>query len=262
MVQRKFNLKNLQLKQIISPLADVRKEPKFNSELETQCLFGENVKILKEHSEWIYCKCELDNYYGWINKKNIGQCKRNSHKIKSILTKVYEKPDIKSYVINNLYFNSKILAEKNLPDWIGVKVNQQIGYIKKIHLQSIDNIDNNWIDIAKSFMGAPYQWGGKSFIGIDCSGLVQLTLENSGIKVPRNTNDQLNFETKNFVTNSKIEKGCLIFWRGHVAIALQHNLILHSNAYHMSVEMESLKNAKDRIKKAYGNILGVKKVLL
>ncbi len=254
-------MKNLQLKQIISPIADVRKNPDSNSELETQCLLGENVKLLDEFKNWLHCKCELDNYVGWIKKQNIGAVRNVSLKIKSILTHVYKEPNIKSKVVCVLYFNSKICIEKKFDEWVSIKINNQIGFVKKIHTKLLEDFDKHWIDSAMSFKGAPYQWGGKSFIGIDCSGLVQITLESSGIKIPRNTDDQLNFKSDKVITTSKIQKGSLIFWKGHVAIAIKKNMILHSNAFHMSVQIESLEHAIKRIKKSYGDILGVKKIL-
>ena len=124
------------------------------------------------------------------------------------------------------------------------------------------NINKEWIDVAFSFLGAPYLWGGKTFIGIDCSGLVQLALSASGILVPRNTDEQAKNFHNRLKTVSKIERGCLIFWKGHVAIVLKKNKLLHSNAYHMCVQTEPLNKALSRIKEKYGDITTIKKVLI
>ena len=99
-------------------------------------------------------------------------------------------------------------------------------------------------------------WGGKSVIGVDCSGLVQLALNHINFKIPRNTDDQFNFLNK--YPSSNLKRGALIFWEGHIAIAIDNNKILHSNAFHMSVEIENLSQAEHRIKKIYGPIRDIK----
>ena len=62
--------------------------------------------------------------------------------------------------------------------------------------------------------------------------------------------------------DKRIEKGCLVFWDGHVGIMLDENNILHSNAYHMCVQTEPLNKALSRIKGKYGDIISIKKVLI
>ena len=125
-----------------------------------------------------------------------------------------------------------------------------------------DNLNvKNWLDYAIDFIGTPYLLGGKTLQGIDCSGLVQLCLETNGIKLPRNTIDQVNYTSKQISDTKVIEKGSILFWKGHVAIALSKSKIIHSNAYHMEVKIESLENAIKRISLNSGKIIKIKKII-
>ena len=81
---------DINLKQVITPVSDLRKKPDKMSELETQCLLGENLSLLEKKNDWGYCKCELDNYYGWINLSELGEIDSSNYKINTLLTHVYD----------------------------------------------------------------------------------------------------------------------------------------------------------------------------
>ena len=245
-------------KQISSSLCDMRSEPKMRAILETQLLFGEQVIILKKLSNWFYCKAKNDGYLGWIMDKNLVDCTSYTHVVSSLICHCYEEDNIKSRVVKNLYLNSKVKIIKKKGDWRICKIDNKIVYIYKKHLIERNKISSNWLNYALFFEKVPYLWGGKSALGIDCSGLVQVCLNLAGYKFPRNTNDQI-FYLKN-KSEKIIQKGCLIFWDKHVAIALDKKRIIHSNAYHLCVEIEDFTEAKKRIKKTYGEIIAIKKV--
>ena len=86
----------LKIKQIIIPICNLRLKPNSNSNLETQLLFGEKVKIIREvNSNWLLCESIQDNYIGYLKKKCIGNITIASHKINNLSSFVYKKPDIK-----------------------------------------------------------------------------------------------------------------------------------------------------------------------
>ena len=251
-------------KRIVTSFASMHKKHDYSSDLETEILFGEKVKITNKKGEWFYCKNISDNYLGWVHKKHLGDYIKHSHIIKNKNTIVYEKPDIKSKYLLKLYLNSKILVKNILEDWAEIILdnNSKIGFLPTRHIKLKDNVNvKNWLDYAKDFIGTPYLLGGKTLQGIDCSGLVQLCLETNGIKFPRNTIDQVNYTSKQISDTKVIEKGSILFWKGHVAIALSKSKIIHSNAYHMEVKIEPLEDAIKRISLNSGKIIKIKKII-
>lgn len=251
-------------KRIVTSFASMRKKNDHSSNLETEILYGEEIKIIHNNREWFYCRNIYDDYLGWIHKKHLGDYFKHTHIIKNKNTIVYEKPDIKSKCLLKLYLNSKILVKNILEDWteIILENTSKTGFLPTRHIKLNDNVNaKNWLDYTKDFIGTPYLLGGKTLQGIDCSGLVQLCLETNEIKLPRNTVDQVNFTSKNIYDTKVIEKGSILFWEGHVAIALSKSKIIHSNAYHMEVKVEPLKDAIKRISMNSGKIIKIKKII-
>ncbi len=245
-------------KQIISSLCDMKSKPNLNSFLETQLLFGEQVSILEKCDNWFYCKTKNDGYLGWVEGHNLGICSNHTHIVQNLMCHCYQENNVKSRVVKNLFFNSKVKIIDEKENWQLTIIDNKVVYIFKKNLLKKNLTNLNWVDYALYFKRVPYLWGGKSILGIDCSGLVQISLSMAGFSFPRNTTDQFNYLKNKSLNN--IERGCLIFWHGHVAIAVDKKNIIHSNAYHLSVVIENFREARKRIKTDYGDILGIKKV--
>ncbi len=95
------------------------------------------------------------------------------------------------------------------------------------------------------FLGAPYLWGGRDSLGLDCSGLVQQALYAVGAACPRDTDQQALLGES--VPRSELARGDLVFWRGHVGMMLDETRLIHANAHHMAVAIEPLSAAVARI---------------
>ena len=128
------------------------------------------------------------------------------------------------------------------------------GFVPTSHIVPLDHISNDWVSIAENLIGTPYRWGGKDTIGIDCSALIQLTLETIGVIFPRNTKDQENFDKGINFSYGQLKRGVLVFWNGHVGVMTNKKNLLHSNGFFMSTIVEDLKVAEKRIGNQYGNI--------
>mgnify|MGYP001485264319 FL=1 len=135
------------------------------------------------------------------------------------------------------------------------------GYVHKFHLQKVTSKSKDWIEVAESMLGVPYKWGGKTSLGIDCSGLLQISLKLVGKKAPRNSIDQkkllgYNIFTKNELKldnclklwDKRIKRGDLIFWEGHVAIINCKTTIIHANVETNNV---AIHNSKELLKKYF-----------
>ena len=209
------------LKQVVVPIASLRREPSNASELETQCLFGEKVSINLYKKNWSLCETVNDFYTGWIETKFLSNTQNSSHKIINSMSHIYRKPNIKSGVVTKLFFESRLLTSEYNSIWSEINLNNKNYYIYKKHIAPINKYCKDWLEVSSRFLGSPYLWGGKTFNGIDCSGLVQLSLSSCGISFPRNTKEQFDFLHPKIKNVTEIDCNCLIFWEGHVAIALK-----------------------------------------
>ena len=126
------------------------------------------------------------------------------------------------------------------------------------HAGALDETVSDHAAVAEQFLGAPYLWGGKESLGLDCSGLVQMSLEAAGVAAPRDTDMQeaaLGADVETDEALSGLKRGDLVFWPGHVGIMLDGTRLIHANAHHMMTAIEPLREAVDRIA-AKGTPLG------
>ena len=207
------------------------------------------------------CKSTIDSYEGWTKKKKIGPLKNNTHRVLSIRTFIYEFPNIKSYCLTYLPIASKIKVIESTSNWskisLGDEINVLEGFILNIDIVKINHKVDDWVKTAESFINIPYRWGGRNSIGIDCSALIQLSLETIGFMAPRDTHLQINMSSNINNDLMKLCRGVIIFWSGHVGVMVDEKNILHSNAYHMKVIIEPLKVVKERQMKEIGDIIKV-----
>ncbi|OUU26496.1 MAG: hypothetical protein CBB97_07925 [Candidatus Endolissoclinum sp. TMED37] len=240
------------------PIAKVFKYPDKRSNLETEFLFGESIKIIDQKSNWVFCENLIDQYQGWIEKDVLGNYLETTHYVNKLNSIVFSKPHIKSFPLFNLTYNSKVLVNYSEKNWSEICLDngKNKGYVPEKHLSRDFNLPEATISNSKYFLNVPYLWGGKSYQGIDCSGFIQLIHQTSGKYLPRDSNDQMQY-CKKYKQLDNIKKGALIFWNGHVALAIDKENIIHANAFHMNVAIENFLEAKNRISKNYGNILNI-----
>ena len=127
------------------------------------------------------------------------------------------------------------------------------------HIAPLEARPADFVATAEMFVSTPYLWGGKSWLGIDCSGLVQIALQTAGQSCPRDTYMQEQ-ALGSPVVLSNIRRGDLIFWKGHVAIARDAETMIHANAHYMMVAIEPIAGAIARIKAAGSDVTSVRRV--
>ena len=135
-------------------------------------------------------------------------------------------------------------------------------HLPRQHLAPLDASASDFVAVAERFVGSPYLWGGKSAFGIDCSGLVQMSLTSAGTGCPRDSDMQCDGIGRELTAaeSKHLKRGDLIFWKGHVAIVRDTETIVHANAHHMATVIENTKNAIARIKAAGSDVIAIKRL--
>ena len=230
------------------------KKKKLSSKLATQLLYGENFIIQKNYLNWIKIKSKYDNYVGYIKKKKFKPKVINTHKVNKLSAEVYKKPNKNSKIEKKLSFCSFISVKKKEKNFY--KFDNY--WIKKKDVAPINKTENIFSKI-KIFKNVKYKWGGTSFKGIDCSALVQIFYKYNGQFCPRDTKNQIKYFKKNAQINN-LKKNNLIFWKGHVAICLSKNNLIHAYGPKKKVLIMNTKKTIEEIKtKSKLNIKSIKK---
>ena len=203
---------------------NIYEEPKINSKLSSQMIYGEKFKIIKKSNNWLKIKTNYDNYTGYIKNKKFLIKSNPTFKIYSLKSKIFEEINGKFRKTNKfLYFASRISKIDENKEFLKFEKNK---WVKKKDLKKINHIERNYNKIFKSFLNSKYLWGGKTADGIDCSSLIQIYFYYNKIFFPRDTKDQIKFCKKK--NKKRFLKGDIIFWKGHVGICLNKSKFIHA----------------------------------
>ncbi len=232
--------------QIFSPIVTVHKTPGAQSPVLTQALLGENILIFENKDGWLWIQLETDGYVGYVMEACVTTAVTvPTHKIYGMLAHIYPQPDIKTMPLDVLPFQAQVTVVSTSVDGKWCELSRG-GYVKVNTLTTLLTVEKNLVDVALRFLHAPYLWGGKTALGIDCSGLVQLGLQALGQECPRDS-DMQKVSLGNLLNdNASLQRGDLIFFDGHVGIMHDDKSLLHANATTMTVTIEDLTIVADR----------------
>lgn len=217
----------------------LREAPSFVARLETQLLYGEVFDVYDEDADgWVWGQARLDGYVGYARAESFAEdIEDPTHRVAVLRTLVFPEPDKKSQPPSPLSLNAKlkIIAMEN--GFAGIS---RGGWVYAAHLAPIDAKVDDWVASAERFVGLPYLWGGKDSSALDCSGLVQSALETAGIAAPRDADMQEDTVGHAIPLDSKLQRGDLVFWNGHVGVMRSSTELLHANGFHMQAVIEPL----------------------
>jgi cell wall-associated NlpC family hydrolase len=248
------------LKQVAVPLLSLYCEPRFDARLDTQALMGERVRVFDVQEGWAWLQLETDGYVGYAALDDLSPAQATpTHRVAVPSTFMFPAPDIKSQPVVTVTLNGRVQVIGGDERFAHLANGR---FIVARHLKPLNEHETDFVAVAEAYLHVPYLWGGKSVLGLDCSGLVQLSLEASGIASPRDTDLQEaqlgRALRKDDLANLK--RGDLVFWDGHVGIMTDTRMLLHANGHFMQVTHEPLLTAVERIEKRNIPITAIKRL--
>ena len=250
------------LKRIVAPVAALYKVPDALSERQSECLFGEDVKVFEEKNGFCWVQAQQDGYVGYIEQSKIGSIGNHpTHRVNVPRTFQYRDADLRSPMIGPLSMGSRIsvVSEAETRGTRYARLDNG-SFVVFNHIIPVSTVEDDYVTIAESFIHTPYLWGGKSGLGIDCSGLVQLALMMTGRTVLRDTDMQQATIGKDIAPENGLQRGDLVFWKGHVAIMVDSGTLIHANGASMDVRKENLDHAIERIAKNHSVPTGYRRL--
>jgi hypothetical protein len=222
----------------------LRTAPSDGAAQDSELLRGEAVTVYERKNGWAWVQAQTDSYVGYVREAALGPAMAADMHVVLPLTPLLAAPDVKAPLRDLLPLNALVKAAARTGDF----VETDGGFVSARALAPRSQVAPDFVAVAEQFLGVPYVWGGKTFQGMDCSGLIQTAFQAAGIAAPRDT-DMMEQDLGQAVLGAKLKRGDLVFWKGHVGVMRDAETLLHANAFHMLVAAEPLTEAVERIDK-------------
>jgi cell wall-associated NlpC family hydrolase len=250
-----------EVRQVADAAVPLRDTPDPHARWTTEALFGERVTMFEESEGWAWVQLAGDGYVGYLPDSALSpSVQPPTHRVSALGTCLYPAADFKSPPSMALSMNAALYVAETGPAFARL---QDGRFVPTVHVAERNSFAPDFVAIAEAFLGVPYVWGGKTRLGLDCSGLLQVAMLAAGRTCPRDSDMQL-AEVGIIVPVGAdlggLVRGDLVFWPGHVGIMLDAARLLHANAHHMAVAAEPLRVAVDRIAKSGSVVAAVKRL--
>jgi len=250
------------VRRVSKTFASLHRHPSREAPVDTQAIFGESVTVYNEHEGWVWVQLHDDGYVGYLPSDALSEPgPQSTHKVGAVRTFIYPGPNLKLPSGGYLTMNSRVTVTETQGDYARLATG---GWVYAPHLTGLDAFEPDYVGVAERFLHTPYLWGGKTSLGMDCSGLAQTVLIAAGIKAPRDSDmqeEQLGTPVEVKPDLSGLKRGDLVFWKGHVGLMLDETNFIHATGHSMTVMIEPIAVAEERIRRtSYGPISSIKRL--
>ncbi len=244
-------------RQVAIGLASLKRTPEASARQDTEALFGETVTVYDTRDGWSWVQLASDGYVGYVLEPSLGPPHAATHKVTAERTFLYSEADIKSPTLAALSHGSELAVAGTSGALLALASG---GYVVARHTAPIDRFAPDFVAVAETLAGVPYLWGGKSTKGLDCSGLLQLSMQAAGLGCPRDSDMQAKALGTTIAKDAPMKRGDLVFWPGHAGIMVDATRLLHANGFHMETVIEPLAEAVERIAGTGTFVSGVRRL--
>ena len=234
-------------RQVAAPLAGCRRRPDDHAPLETEFLHGEDVDVFDVADGWCWSQSTVDGYVGYVREDALGESLTATRRVSVPLALVFPEPSIKVPPLARLPMGSRLAADAMVTAGTERFHPAAGGFVLAQHTTALDAFAADWVAVAEGFLGAPYLWGGRTWDGIDCSALIQVALNATGRAAPRDSDMQCAELGEQVAADQPMQRGDLLFWRGHAGIMLDAERLLHANGYHHVTAIEPVAGTLARL---------------
>jgi cell wall-associated NlpC family hydrolase len=231
---------------VVAPVAPIHHAPDPASERMDELLYGEAFEALAAAGDHAWGQARRDGYVGFVPAVALAPAAGSpTHRVAAIGTYAFAEPSIKSAANGPFSLNALVRIEAEAAPF---SRSADGPWFWSGHLAPIGVFEPDPAAVAERFLGAPYLWGGRTSVGVDCSGLIQQALYACGRACPRDADRQL-AEGRD-IGRGALARGDLVGWRGHIGMLLDAGRLIHANSHHMAVVVEPLDEATTRMEAA------------
>lgn len=229
-----------EMRRVAMPLVDLLRAP--HGARERQLMLGEAFCVIDHADGFAFGFAKKDGYCGWLPEAALADGPKPTHWVATPGTHLYPEPRVQAPEISALPMGAQVAVIGQA----GKFLETTEGFIPAPHLRAVGDHLTDPVMVAEGFLGTPYLWGGNSRAGIDCSGLVQVCLLACGISAAGDSDLQQGLGHE-IAPETPLQRGDLLFWKGHVALVVDALRLIHANGHTMSVAYEGIEACIARV---------------